>query len=412
MRARPFFRSPESAVEVSCGRPASLAPNLAAVALIAAAAIAPVQTVRAQSAAKQSQAAADARWNPWLGCWQADSDAVAAGRAGARYTCVVPTARPTAVDVVALVGGSIVSRSRIDVNGRSHAIDQGACQGDETATWSDTRHRVYLRSNYSCGGVEGTSTRLFAIAPGGDWLEVETVRAGGGSVDHVTRRHDVGVPGDAPAEVARSLAGRSLALSTARAAAAAPIGAADVIEAVHSVDAGTVRSWLVASNAHVQLTGADAQALMHADVPTSVMQAMMGETHAAAGSDADEANRRADEYLRSTSMAASGIAAQGEAPAPAPEGVICNAGGCYTPMGNAYSQYNGYSYSPYGPYPYPVTPYYGGYWYGAPVVIVHGGRGQGRPEPVHQRPGPVGVPAPRPRPPNAPLVHTPSRPRP
>jgi hypothetical protein len=387
---------------------ARLRRGLMAVALLTL--VGPVRAAAAQSAAKAQQTV-DTRWYPWLGCWQADSDAVAANRAGARYTCIVPTAHPTAVDVVSLIGASIVSRSRIDVNGRSHAIDEGGCQGDETATWSDTRHRLYLRSNYSCSGVEGTSTRMFAIASGGDWLEVETVRAGGGSVDHVTRRHDAGVPADAPAEIARLLAGRSLAVSTARAAAAAPISAADVIEAVHSVDAGTVRSWLVASNAHVQLTGADAQALMHADVPTSVMQAMMGETNAAA-SDADDANRRADEYLRSTSMAASGIAAQGEAPQPAVGGVICNAAGCYTPMGNAYSPYNGYSYSPYGAYPYPVTPYYGGYGFGAPIVIVRGGRGPARPEPVHQRPGPVGVPAPRRPEPRGPQAHMPYRSRP
>ena len=400
MRARHLVRAFDSAAGMTRGT--------VVLALAAAALLAPSHAAHAQSAGKRqsSAAAVDTRWYPWLGCWQADSDAVSA----ARYTCVVPTSRSTAVDVVGLVGGSIVSRSRIDANDRSHPIEQAGCQGDETASWSDTRHRLYLRSNYSCGGVEGTSTRIFAIAPGGDWLEAETVRSGGGSVDHVTRRHNAGIPAGAPADVARALAGHQLAATTARAAAAAPVTAADVIEAVHSVDAGTVRSWLVASNAHAQISGAEAQAMMHADVPTSVLQAMMGENRTVAGASADEANRAADEYLRSTSMANSGIAAQGASPESPMYTGICNAGGCAT-YPNAYSQYNGYSTYPYGVYPYGVAPY-GGYWVGAPIVIVHGGHNPVRPPPIERRPGPAGIPTPRRPEPHAPVVHMPSRPRP
>src|SRR6185437_9414358 len=201
MRARHLVRAFEPLVGVR---------RACALVLASTALVAPVRAAQAQSASNSQSSSADTRWYPWLGCWQADSDAVAA----ARYTCIVPTARPTAVDVVGLVDGAVVSRSRIDANGRSHPIEQAGCQGDETATWSDTRHRLYLRSNYTCGGVEGTSTRIFAIAPGGDWLEAETVRSGGGSVDHVTRRHNAGIPAGAPADVARALAGHQLAPTT------------------------------------------------------------------------------------------------------------------------------------------------------------------------------------------------------
>jgi hypothetical protein len=405
MRARHPVRDLVRDLVPACGPAAGLR-RACALVLTSTVLIAPLSGAQTQTASRSQSSAVDTRWYPWLGCWQADSDAVAA----ARYSCVVPTSQSTAVDVVGLVGGSVVSRSRIDANGRSHPIEQAGCQGDETATWSDTRHRLYLRSSYTCGGVEGTSTRIFAIAPGGDWLEAETVRSGGGSVDHVTRRHDAGIPTGAPAQVARALAGHQLATSTARAAAAAPIAAADVVEAVHSVDAGTVRSWLVASNAHVQITGAEAQAMMHADVPTSVMQAMMGENRAVAGAGADEAKRAADEYLRSTSIANSGIAAQGASPESPMYTGICNAGGCAT-YPNAYSQYNGYSTYPYGVYPYGVAPY-GGYWVGAPIVIVHRGHNPVRPPPIEHRPGPAGIPTPRRPEPQAPVVHMPSRRRP
>lgn len=387
----------------------SASPSLAAALLLASTGALTAQAPRSQprtarAVATTATSAPDARWLPWIGCWQtADSDAVASPNGAARYTCVLPTERTSAVDIVDVAGGTVGARTQLDADGRSHPIDQAGCTGDQTGAWAQSEHRLYLRATYTCAGVSGTSTRMFAIAPNGDWLEIENIRAGGGSIEHVTRRRAVGIPSGIPSSVARPLAGRELAISTARASAAAPIGSSDVIEAVHSVDPGVVREWLVASNTHMQLSGADASALMHADVPASVVQAMMGVAGPATEAEMAEANMRADEYLRSTSIGTMGIPTQGATPMQPtyfPNMPICNAGGCSTPV-VPYSPYDGYY--PYGVYPYAPYP---GYVVGTPFVVI---RGQRRvpPHVVPRRPGPVGIPAPRTPPP-----HVPMRPRP
>ena len=151
------------------------------------------------------------------------------------------------------------------------------------------------------------------------------------------------------------------------------------------------RGWIVESNTRFHLDAADATALVHADVPTSVLQAMMGETRLIESNRADEANRAADDYLRSTSLAntiyvQSGGEASAEAAAQAAMQTypICNAAGCYSPM--PYTPYSAFNY------PFSVLPV-GGSLVGAPFTIFRRGSFpmRNRPNvPIHR--GPVGIP--------------------
>ena len=68
---------------------------------------------------------------------------------------------------------------------------------------------------------------------------------------------------------------RRMAIATARAAAATLITTDEVIEAVHIVDPGVVRSWIAASGQSFDLDGAQLATLIRADVPQSVLAAMM-----------------------------------------------------------------------------------------------------------------------------------------
>jgi hypothetical protein len=191
----------------------------------------------------RAQATADTRWSAWIGCWRtADADAAT--------TCIVPTARPSAVDVVTIINGEIDSRQRIDADGQPHPIDRSGCHGFETANWSPNDHRVYRRDDLVCsGGVNGMAMTLMAISPSGDWLNIEGVRAGAGSLERLDRFHDVGLPSSIPKETRTAISRRQLASTTARAAAAAPITEADVTEASANVDASVVRSWLAVAGA-------------------------------------------------------------------------------------------------------------------------------------------------------------------
>jgi hypothetical protein len=293
----------------------------------------------------QAQATADARWSAWIGCWRtADADAAT--------TCVIPTARPSAVDVVTIVNGEIASRQRIDADGQPHAIDHSGCHGFEMAAWSPTGHRVYRRDDLVCpGGVNGMAMTLMAISPSGEWLNIEGVRAGAGSLERLDRFHDVGLPSSIPKETRAAISRRQLASTTARAAAAAPITEADVTEASASVDAGVVRSWLAEAGAAPAVVTVMAPVIQN---PPAQSQTMIQET------------------------------------APPESQYDSNCGmptGCYP---NPYSAYNGYSAYPYGPF----SPFFGspfGFGFGLPFIVTHR---TNRPQVIfgHQQPPQRGQP--------------------
>jgi hypothetical protein len=276
----------------------------------------------------QAQTSTDTRWSAWLGCWRT-------AEADGATTCVVPTARSTAVDVVTIVNGDIDSRVRIDADSQPHAIDRAGCHGTETTRWSPTGRRVYRRDDLICpGGVNGSATTLMAISSSGEWLNIEGMRAGAGSLERLDRFHDVGLPSTVPKDIRAAITRRQLAITTARAAAAAPITEADVLEANAYVEPGVVRSWLAVSGASAVVAELAA--------PVRQTQPMTQEM------------------------------VYGAQNAP-----TCAPGGCYAP--NPYSEYNGYSMYPYGAYSsfYATNPW--GYGFVAPLIIV---RGTNRP-PVH-----------------------------
>ena len=273
--------------------------------------------------------ATDARWYAWLGCWEPDTARTSSTK------CIVPASGTNTVDELTLANGNIVARDRLDISGRPHPIRQQGCDGSESVTWSATGRRIFLRSDYVCAtGIKGTSTRMFAILPNGDWLEVENVRAGSGSIVHAARRHDAGAPANAPREVAAVVGAQQLAVSAARANAAAPITVDDVLEALHTTDPASVRTWLVATNEPFSLDAEQVLELAHQDVPTSVLQAMLSSVPQRQLGSAPMGSTASDEYL-STPSYAPGSANQSMPPygESMPYGTSCTPAGCYGPGG-------------------------------------------------------------------------------
>ena len=333
---------------------------IASVGLLVACAVA----APGQRATAQSGSADDARWYPWIGCWQRSGDTGASNQ----FTCVRPGGDGSA-DILTISNGAIESHERLVVDGVAHAIDTDGCRGSQTASWSTTDggSRLYIGSAYSCsGGLRGRSTRMFAILPSGVWLEVRDVHAGGGWVETVTRFHDAGLPASIPASVRSEISRRGLIIATARAAASAAVSEADIAEATRSVDTAVVQSWLTARGEGSAWDATAARNAMATNSATSNVRIFYGTPPSQ------------------------------PQPAPQPEYEPgCDAYGCYPMNGypNGYSAYNGYGYGyPMSingyPYPYPYSPFYGpgvlGYGLGAfgpvtsAVVLRGGARGQGR----------------------------------
>lgn len=345
-----------------------------------------VPTVLRAQAAQQS-VRTDPRWYPWLGCWQSDTSAASHSIPSHTETCVVPVAGSSAVDALTILRGRVIVRDRLDASGRTHAISDQGCDGFETVNWSSNERRVYLRSNYTCvGGTKGTSTTLFALSTTGDWVHVTDVRSGGGSIVTVDRRRDVGVGTQVPQTFARAIGRLQLAVTTARAAAAVPVTADDIIDALHRVDAAVVRSWLIGSDQQFNLDQHQLLALARAGAPPSVMQAVMSTPARYRDSLATVSNRNADAYLNtrvySTSQTAQGAAATYPRMTTM---YVCPPNGCYAP--NPYPAYNppnAYPYPSYGYEPYP-------YGYSAPFIVRRGeGREPFRGREEHHEPPPRG----------------------
>lgn len=221
----------------------------------------------------------DPRWAPWLGCWQADAAALRSDPASVSVTCVVPLAGTSGVQQVSITRGAIVSRRRFVADGRPISFDENGCSGTRTVEWALKSRRVYMRSNYKCNvGLVGTSSAVLSLTSNGDWLAVENVRAGQGSIEHVDHWYDAGIPAGLPAEIVSTLNVNRLAISTARGTAALALGVDDVLDALRYVEPATVRSWIVASGQQFSLTGDEVATLTRANVPRAVLQAMVAWT--------------------------------------------------------------------------------------------------------------------------------------
>ncbi len=311
----------------------------------------------AASASAQT-ASADARWNPWIGCWQNVNGSDTMLRSGPerdRVVCVVPSTGTSAVDILTVDSGRIASREHIDASGERRTVDEGGCTGWRSAQWSGDGHRLYQRSDISCaGGAHRTSSGLFAMSRPDVWLRVHGVGNGEGAGVRVVRYRSAPVPAAVASELA-VVKSDSLALSTARLAAEAATSTEDVIEASHQVDAPVVEAWLLERNPDLQVDAKELERLADAGVPARVIDAMVALSYPskfAIGPTREIALRSA---VNPATGYSSGVVTQA---------IVLDPYG-YGPYGLGYYSPFGYGYDPYG---------YGGGWYpwSGPVIIVRG----------------------------------------
>jgi hypothetical protein len=239
---------------------------LAAGALLVVASAGPAQAQTAEM---------DARWLPWLGCWQpVEQEATGA----AQTVCVVPAAQGTGVQLVTYAGGAEVARELLSADGAPRAVEHGGCAGHESAAWSSDNKRVHLSSELACeGGNMRRATGLIAMASPTEWLDIQAISADAGATRRgvrVVRYRAVS------AEQARMLGGavpadRTLAVETARHAAAVPVTFEQVLESVARLDNEAVEAWLIERRARFPLSASRLIQLDDAGVPASVIDLMV-----------------------------------------------------------------------------------------------------------------------------------------
>jgi hypothetical protein len=228
----------------------------------------------ARPSALQAQSTGyDARWQAWLGCWQPPEARLTGG---SPYVCVIPGSGSSSVSVVTISNGKEISRQRIEATGQQRPITEDGCSGWESAQWSADSRRIYTQSEVRCpGALRRTSSGLLALTGAGEWLDVQVVRAGDGSGLAVARYRDAGSPAAIPVEISDALVGKQRAISAARMVVGAPIGTADVVDAVRNTDSDAVNGWLVERGQALALDATQLEALAEAGVPGKVTDVML-----------------------------------------------------------------------------------------------------------------------------------------
>ncbi len=217
---------------------------------------------------------ADARWAPWLGCWNLVADTpppptpnalrerdAGPGRRRAPESvtrvqvCVEP--RDEGVVLRTLAGDRPALEQAIVASGEDRPMNDAGCRGTERATWSRDGRRLFSRATLACPGQPERSVSGFTLlGPAGTWIDIQDVRVG--SRQNVRVRHfQRAAGGPAPTAGTR------------------PLSVDDVIEASRMVTPGALEAALIESRARFALSSRMLVAMADAGVPDSVTDLMV-----------------------------------------------------------------------------------------------------------------------------------------
>jgi hypothetical protein len=185
------------------------------------------------------------RWAPWVGCWAPVGDAPGT----IPVTCVVPSGPADAVDLVTIVGDSVVQRSTITADGVTRPIDADGCRGSEAARFSEDGSRVFVSGEVRCGdGVIQRTSGIMSISETGQWVDVHGIQVGAQHSVRARRSKAAIMPAALPDAMRRAIAASARAVSGARLAAASPLSVARVIETAGDVSDRVTEAWLLESS--------------------------------------------------------------------------------------------------------------------------------------------------------------------
>jgi hypothetical protein len=223
----------------------------------------------AASAQRDTTMRIDPRWRAYLGCWSTS----AAGAPGPDV-CLLPTRDRNTVELVTVIGDSIVPATMLTASGDRVSRTKDGCTGWELSRWSDDDRRLYIESEYNCGG--GAPQRVTGMfAHNGDsFSQIESVKARSTTAVRAVRfdllSDSLGLP---PAILRRlPMAGNMWA---ARAMAAAEVTTADVLEVSRAVGAPVTEAWLAERGQKFVLNARELRNLRDARIPTSVIDMMV-----------------------------------------------------------------------------------------------------------------------------------------
>ena len=302
-------------------------------------------------------------WQALIGCWEPIATArdAAPDSTRAHLVCVVPVDGSSAVDMLTVVNGAVVARERVDASGAKLPLTRDDCSGWQSAEWSASGERVYLRSELTCeGGLTRKSTGVISMPSTTEWVDVQSVGVGERKAVRALRYREARPGMTLPEEVTRALGTRTFATNTARLAAATLVSPADLVDVSRHLDAAAIEVWLVEQELAFSADAKNLVQLADAGVPTSVIDMVV-----------------ALSYPERFTLAAQAPAERARVSAGGSDDRYVGFGaGGYDPYWDPYygSRYNRRYYSPFGYSQYGYGYGYASGWYPnrRPVVIIVG----------------------------------------
>jgi hypothetical protein len=280
---------------------------------------------------------ADARWAPWLGCWQllhervregnpegANAVAAAAGERALGVTsdisvCVAPTPRPDAVTLTTRAANEPVLEQTLVADGRDQSMSEAGCTGTQRAEWSREGRRLFAHAELACAGQPArTVSGIATIAGDGTWIDVQAMEINGRANVRVRRFQR---------RAGQRRAGASWTVE-------------DIKEASAKVSPAALEAALIESDARLPLSSRSLVALDEANVPDGVIDLLVALSHP----EKFQIERRAEASLDLYAPGYAGAAWSG-----------------YSGYGFGYPYLSGYQ-DYYGNYGYYVSPFSYGYY--------------------------------------------------
>jgi hypothetical protein len=244
---------------------ASHASHALAAALVAA-------TLSAAPLAGQDQPG-DARWLPFVGCWEAVGGEEEMGLLCFRM-------EGEGVSLTNYANGEVASQETLVADGRRQPVSVDGCEGVEMVSFSEDGRRAFTRTEYTCGTDElRTGSGVMSFLAPNLWADIRTLEAGDEPFAWAQEYRLAGLDRIVEEGVEDPATGLGMAVRTARAAASASLDIDDVIEASGQMDAKAVETWLVAKRDNFRPDGQDLVRLADAGVPESVIDAVVAVSH-------------------------------------------------------------------------------------------------------------------------------------
>ena len=226
----------------------------------------------------------------WLGCWRldevvdeiAEEDEVSKPADASQLLCLEPGDAPNSLSMSAIVDVEVVAQEVLIADGTRRPVSEGGCSGWKRTLLSADQRRLYLQSETTCeGGNQSNLSGASLIVSTDHWVDINVTRVAGEHelvVRHYRRVDTDVLSGRRVAKPAYTPVWPGAipsAAHTARIAAAVPLEADDVIEALENLDPAVVEALLVESGSSFPMDSRLLLRLDDAGVPGQIIDLMM-----------------------------------------------------------------------------------------------------------------------------------------